>query len=405
MPSRLNPLLFLICGLTDFAAFVVVFTVSRSMAEAGAQPWYLGVAGAGFSFSAAVGSLLGGWLSHRYDGRVVFVSGAAAGVLSIALCGLGDPKTLEFLPAYWLLGIGLGCLYPPLIGWLNQGEDPHANRRGVSRTFIVYCVAWNVGMMCGQLTAGSLFSRGARLAYAVAFAAALMNLVLAVVAARWVVRVAAPAWESPENETEARELATAFKRLSWLANLGSMFGGSLVIHLLPDLAVSIGVRPENHGELLASWRAVTIVTYILMHYVAFWHYRQSASLVSQALAACGLVVIARAESALTLLIGLALLGQLVGYNYFSGLFYSTAGSSHEGRALAAGIHEATLATGMAAGTIAGGLVGTLVNHRMPYLMAAAVMIVLIFVQTGAWWRWVRPLRMRRAENLKPENVA
>ena len=37
------------------------------------------------------------------------------------------------------------------------------------------------------------------------------------------------------------------------------------------------------------------------------------------------------------------------------------GSSHEQRALAAGIHEATLAAGMAAGTIAGGVLGSLVS--------------------------------------------
>jgi MFS family permease len=171
-----------------------------------------------------------------------------------------------------------------------------------------------------------------------------------------------------------------------------MFGGSMVIHLLPDLAVAIGVPPDDHGYLLAGWRCVIIATYLLMHHAVFWHYRLSTSMLSQVLAAIGLVVIARAESSGTLLVGLALLGQLVGYNYFSGLFYSTAGSSHERRALAAGIHEATLAGGMAFGTIVGGVLGSVVSHRMPYLLAAGVMLVLIAVQSAAWWRWVRPLR-------------
>src|SRR5256885_5612350 len=31
--------------------------------------------------------------------------------------------------------------------------------------------------------------------------------------------------------------------------------GSMVIHLLPDLAVTIGVRAGDHGKLLACWRA------------------------------------------------------------------------------------------------------------------------------------------------------
>lgn len=389
-----RPLLYLICGLTDFAAFVAVFAVSRGFAEAGAEPWFLGVVGAGLSFSAGVGSILGGWLSHRFDGRVVFITGAVTVCLSIAACMLVDSKSAWFLPSYWLLGIGSGFLYPPLIGWLNQDNAPHANRRGVSRTLIVFCISWNVGMMCGQLAAGSLFRRGADWTYGAALVVAMVNLGLGLIVVRRIKPIAAAAATTPPPEPDAAELAASFKRLSWIANLGGMFGGSMVIHLLPDLVVAIRIPADQHGVLLAGWRVVIVATYLVMHYVAFWHYRLSTSLVSQVLAACGLVVIAQANSAITLSIGLALLGQLVGYNYFSGLFYSTVGSSHERRALAAGIHEATLATGMAIGTIAGGVIGTKINHRVPYLLAAAVMLALIAVQAAAWRRWVHPHRIR-----------
>jgi len=390
-PTRLKPTLYLTCILTDFAAFVVVFAVTRALAEKQVEPWYLGIVGAGLSLSAGVGSLLGGWLAHRFDGRGIFLTGAVLISLSVAACGLADPPSPGFLPCYWLLGIGLGFLYPPLVGWLNQGQDAHANRRGVSRTLILFCVAWNLGMMCGQLTAGSLFALGARWTYGAALGAALVNVVVAVAAVRQVVPLALAPHDLSSQPSEVVRLAATFKRLSWIANVGGMFGGSLVIHLLPDLAVSIGVPPENHGLLLASWRAVIIATYLLMHRASFWHYRLGTSLASQVLAASGLVVIARAESAATLLIGLALLGQLVGYNYFSGLFYSTAGSSHARRALAAGIHEATLAIGMSVGTVVGGVLGTLVNHRVPYLLAAVVMLVLMAGQIIAWIRWTQPL--------------
>ena len=315
MNSRFKRLLYLICGLTDFAAFVVIFAVSRGLAEVKVESWYLGVVGAGLSFSAGVGSILGGWLAHRFDGRVVFVSGAVAISVSIAACALGDPTSPWFLPGYWLLGVGLGCLYPPLIGWLNQGVDAQANRRGVSRTLILYCVSWNLGMMCGQLTAGSLFSLGAHWTYGAAFLVSMLNLILAIAAARRVVPLSVVSINKTPEEHGAVELAVAFKRLSWIANLGGMFGGSLVIHLLPGLAVTIGIAAADHGKLLASWRAVIIATYLVMHCSAFWHYRLSTSLASQVLAAVGLIVIARSESAVTLLIGLTLLGQLVGYNY------------------------------------------------------------------------------------------
>src|SRR5262249_55902442 len=155
---------------------------------------------------------------------------------------------------------------------------------------------------------------------------ALVNLFLAIAAVARVVPPAAAPVARTTRGHQAMELAAAFKRLSWIANLGGVFGGSMVIHLLPDLAVTIGVPPDGHGKLLGCWRAVIIAPYLLMHHVAFWHYRLPASLAAQVLGAGGLVMIGQAESAVTLLIGLALLGQLVGYNYFSGLFYSTAGS-------------------------------------------------------------------------------
>ncbi|HEX2524278.1 MAG TPA: MFS transporter, partial [Terriglobia bacterium] len=389
--SRLKLNLYLMCGLTDFASFAMVFAVSRGLAEGRVAPWYLGLAGAGLSFSAAVGSILGGWLASRFDGRIVFVSGAGSVVLSIAACWFGDFRHAWLLPGYWLLGIGLGLLYPPLIGWLNQGENPHSNHRVVSRTLILFCVAWNVGMMCGQLTAGALFPFGQRWVYGAALFGALPNLVLAFVVAFQVRPFAPVSPHRTHHENKALERAVAFKRLSWIANLGGMFGASMIIHLLPDLAVVIGVHPRDHGKLLASWRGVIVGTYLLMHYTAHWHYRFSTALASQLLAACGLLVIAQSESTVSLLAGLTLLGQLVGYNYFSGLFYSTAGSSDERRALAAGIHEATLAGGMAIGTMVGGIFGSLGGFRMPYIVAATVMFTLTVVQSAAWWKWVRSL--------------
>ena len=147
----------------------------------GGRRWYLGVAGRACP-CAGVGSLLGGWLATGSTAGPFFSPGPSPSPEHRRLRP-GRSQRPWFLPGYWLLGIGLGFLYPPLIGWLNQGEDAHANRRGVSRTLILFCVAWNLGMMCGQLAGGWLFALGPRWTYGTAFAAAVANVVLAVVAA------------------------------------------------------------------------------------------------------------------------------------------------------------------------------------------------------------------------------
>ncbi|MDA0657633.1 MAG: MFS transporter [Planctomycetota bacterium] len=391
MKIALNPLLYLVCGLTDFAAFVVIFAVSRGLAEAHSETWWLGIVGAAFSFSSGVASIGSGLMSRRIDSRYLFLGGAIAIEASIIGCAWLPVQSCWFFPCYWLLGVGLGCLYPPLIGWLNQGEDAHTNRRGVSRTLILYCVAWNVGMMCGQLTAGSLFRIGFNWVYGVAGAIGFVNIVVAQMAVRQVVPLGVTSSAKSWSRSESIDLAVAFKQLGWIANLGGMFGGSMVLHLLPDLAVRIGIAPEQHGILLACWRSAIIATYFFLHRWDGWHYRFRTSVVSQCLAVVGLSVIAFANSYGMLLAGLILLGQLIGYNYFSGLFYSTAGTKDEGRAMAAGVHEATLATGMATGTVMGGILGSYVDFRAPYILAAVVLVAIILLQVVVWRKRVSPL--------------
>jgi len=132
--------------------------------------------------------------------------------------------------------------------------------------------------------------------------------------------------------------------------------------------------------------------YLIMYRSTFWHYRFSPSLASQVLAAAGLILVVWTSSVAVLAFGLALVGQLAGYNYFASLYYSTAGSSDERRGLAASLHEATLAIGMAAGTLGGGLVGAAASARAPYALAAATIVTLAIIQCAAYLRWISPKR-------------
>jgi len=385
--DRLRGLLYLVSALSDFSSFIIVFTVSRKLADLDFGSSYLGMIGAGLSFSSGMGAILGGSLSSRFDGRIVFLTGTSLVVASGLLCALLMPGTIVFLPAYWLLGLGMGLLYPPLIGWLNQDEDAHAQRSNISRRLIFFCISWNLGMMGGQLLGGRLYEQGIAWTIGTGLGAACLNLLLAVVAVR-LVRPIQPVIIVGDPVPPAKvKMANTFKRLGWIANLGGVFGGAMVIHLLSDLMVSLGIPAESHGGLLASWRCVIIASYLVMYGFTFWHYRFGVSIASQVLGALGLMVIALAETKSMFFLGLALQGQLIGFNYYSGLFYSTSGSKQEGRALAAGIHEATLAIGMSLGTIAGGWLGTVAGPRAPYWMSAGFILFLIAVQIFARQRW------------------
>ena len=62
-------MLYTVTWLTDFAAFLLIFSVQRQVAEANSDPLLLGALGAVFSLASAVTSMLGGRGSDRFGKR------------------------------------------------------------------------------------------------------------------------------------------------------------------------------------------------------------------------------------------------------------------------------------------------------------------------------------------------
>ena len=94
-----------------------------------------------------------------------------------------------------------------------------------------------------------------------------------------------------------------------------------------------------------------------------------------------------------LALGLAALATLIGCNYFASLYYTTTGSAEHSKGRATGIHEATLAFGLAAGSIIGGVAGTWFSPRAPFWLAAAVVAALIVPQLVVHARLIRSLNL------------
>ena len=81
--------------------------------------------------------------------------------------------------------------------------------------------------------------------------------------------------------------------------------------------------------------------------------------------------------------GLVSLAQLMGYNYFASLYYSTTGVTEERRGAASGMHEFTLSVGFAAGAAGGGMFGQFFGIRAPYQLAAAFIFALLILQLAS----------------------
>ena len=383
---------FFIPFLTDFAAMLLIFTVSRNLAELEVGLLWMGIVGAAHAFIASASSFIFGRLSDRVGRAQVIVPGILLLFASAFVCICVPFGHWLFLAMYWLGAFSLGLIHPATIAWINTGEERHSYGKSVSRNLIRFCIAWNLGVLSAQYSGGWLFLFGPNTPLACAASIALLNLLVVLhiryggVASRWAMRDTdgddKPA--VPAAGDSLHGLSDTFVQLSWLANLGGAFSVSMILHLFPQLAVSLGVPPNQHGAILAMMRVVVICVYVVLHHTDFWKYRYFSTLAVQSIAVVGLFILFFAQEPIGLYLGVGGLAILTGFNYFSGIYYSNAGHQDDQRGFASGMHEASLGLGIAAGSLCGGVAGSIGGERIPYVLAVIVILVLTGIQIALY---------------------
>jgi MFS family permease len=388
--------LYLITWLTDFSLLLFVFAGTRRLAEQGASPRVLGLLGASFFLASALSNACMGSVADRIGRRRVSMTGALSVFGSLSAITFAPLGSALYYASYTLVGVSIGFVYPPIMAWLGQGKSGLAARRA----FLLFCLSFNLGMVSAQLTGGWLFETvGPRAPLYVA-----MVLILTAFMLLCCLREpsAMGSAEQVESSTVTRQLAQSFTRLTWIANFGGMFSMSIVWFLFPILIVELEVMPMMHGAVLAVGRIVVMSTYSLMHFFPFWHFRLSTAVVVQILGAMGLVAIARSHSAAEVMIGIAALSLLMGYNYFASLYYSSCSSAESKQGRAFGLNEASLGLGAAGGSLIGGIAAGSLGSRAPFAIATALVIfllvtqIIVYAATG-----VRDLRNRPAPPQTP----
>ena len=383
-------MLYLIAWLTDFAAVLFIFAGTRLLAEQGAGDVALGWAGVAFFLSSAVSNACAGRLSDRWGRRRVATCGMALflGSLSLGLAAEAEPRL--FYAAYMSVGVALGMIYPPVIACVGGSTQ----ERVADRAFLLFCVAFNLGMVSGQLSGGWLFRQ---LGFQAPVVVAIVLVTGGLICIRFLREPTLG--DEPTSVTDPgsidatrAELARALASLSGIANFGGMFSMSLLWFLFPQLVVVMGVPADAHGGMLAIGRAVAISTFCTMFFFPAWKFRFRFAAATQLCGAIGLLLLATATNAAGLAAGIVCLSLLMGYNYFASLFYNAVGEPQRRKGRAFGRNEAWLALGAAGGSWLGGYVGAYWGIRTTFQLAAAVIAALLIVQWLLLWRWVRPLK-------------
>ena len=378
--------LYAITWMADTAALLIMFTVGRFLAEQGADLLTLGLLGAVMAIVQAAAAIVSGRMSDRVGRRGFVLIGAAAMLAASGLVLAARTRPAVTFISYALLGGGLGVYYPSLIAWLNHGTDRQASPNSISGVLLGFCLAFNLGIFAGQAGGGLLYPLGYH--WPLLLAVLLLSGICAIL---FVVPQPAAAQIPTEvggagGDDGTRPKARRFAGLSWVANLGSAFTISMVLHLFPRLAVDMGIPSQHHGLILAGMRGVIILTYLFLHRFRFWHYRISTSLAAQGLGIFALILVVISQEVGGVITGLLVLGILIGHNYFASLYYSTTRGGDEERGRAAGMHEGTLGLGIALGSAGGGVAGILAGNRIPYLVAACVILVVAGLQIVMWRR-------------------
>lgn len=382
--------LLVITLLTEFSALLVIFVASRMLADHQVSLFWMGLVGGGFGLSSSMSSVYCGALSDRIGRRRSVILGLVLALVGVCLAWAGMQGVLLIGMSYVILGVSLGSVYPALSAWLLEGHGNGASTRDLLRTLMGFSIAWNLGLIGAQITGGWLYAHVAPQApLALAIVLLLLSIAIAMIP---MPQAGQPAGVAPDHEekiTDRQRASSAFSRLSWIANIGGTFAMAMILHLFPALMVDMGVEADRQGMLLAYSRLIVVGTYLLLFLTRFWHYRVSTALLAQAFGVVGLMALSVAKGLPTLALGLTGLAVLVGYNYFASLYYSSTRGSDKARGAAMGLHEATLTAGMMCGSVLGGMFGAFSGVRSPYLLGAAVILVLSITQACMWLRYRR----------------
>lgn len=378
-------LIFGIPFLTDVAGMLLIFAVGRSLAELGTSLAVLGLIGGGHSLFFSIASVISGSLSDRVGRARLIIPGVVLLIASAAVCAIQSTGPILYL-AYWASAFGIGTIHPATTAWINSRVAASGARHSgaISSNLVRFCIAWNMGVLVAQLAGGRLFVLGASLPYLAAVLAASIDLVIVLLlAVRKYGQTDSSQIEGNQEESVGvvqDPSARLFVHLSRIANLGGAVAVSMMLHLFPDIAVSLDIPADVHGAILSAFRVVTIAIYILLHKTKFWHRRFTSSVSVQIVAIGGLMLIVVSRTPAHLLAGVCAVALLIGYNYFSGIYYGNAGLRDDRRGFATGMHEATLGIGITIGSAGGGVAGAEFGERVPYLLAAGFVFLLLAIQ-------------------------
>ena len=317
-------------------------------------------------------------LYHRFGS--VFSPGkvfpAAAAVVFLASIPLSHADTRHVIyVSYWILQIGTGFFWPPVMAWLTGG----LNDEELNREIGLFNRSWMGANIAGPLLAGALYHWNSNANFFFLNASYFMVLVLLFAMGRffrkfiWQEEESSPAiaagvpdpvekiYPSGANREGSRLLKTLDKKLDlyryrgWIGNFCSALFIGVLVNIVPlHIRDGLGYTERTAGMLLFSRSAMGFIGFTILARFRFWHFNRKWFFITQAgLIFCSfLLLIAGKEIFILFLVGI-LYGFINSACYNNSIFYAGATGRNPKKNLA--FHEIVMSVGNASGTAGGGL--------------------------------------------------
>ena len=367
---RKEPFLYISAFVMDGCFALVGLCVPLLAMRLGATYGDLGAISATGALAYSLSCLISGRLSDRVGYRRSLAAASFAVVLIFSLYPFATRLSHIFVLS-GATGVVIANFWPPLQAWLGKGMD----RRRLLRALGGFNVSWSLGFLVGPALGGNIYQMDPNRAFVLgAGLIALLFLALLLVK----VQEPCPAGISP-SELASFPASRRFLPIAWAANFAAFFSIGSVRSLFPKLAIDQGIQPGSLGHLMALIGLAQLVAFFLVSRTDRWQFHLSPVVIAQLLSVGGLCTFVLGDSPAVFAFGLLTQGLLVGVTFTSSIFYSLCSESPGGRRT--GFHESIVGSGFLLGPLAGGLAAQHFGPRAPYLLAAAVILCAIALQS------------------------
>jgi DHA1 family multidrug resistance protein-like MFS transporter/DHA1 family quinolone resistance protein-like MFS transporter len=340
-----------------------------------------------------------GWISGCFDlaylaGILVFLRWKAphprkvlaASGLAMALCiavFLLVPNWTVTFVFHALFGVAMALFWPRIMGWLSWGAEGVV----LTRTMGLFNTSWSLGAILSPWLGGLLVELDPRWPFMVAIVLLAAMALLFPVASRRFPAMRHPAPKQPTSTESAGDKAPAaglgLSPLRYAARVGIaatyFFSGTLLFIFPVWAKESLGFSESLTGSLLLVRMVAATLGFSLWGRWGFWHHKFWPLAVG-GLALASLVLLFPLGTALwQFYLLFAAAGLLFSFLYSNTLFHGVSGSLNRERSTT--FHEALINIGLFLGTVLGGWVSQTWSMDSAFTLCAAVIVVLVGLQT------------------------